>query len=492
MTGLTTHFNSKPTFKNLTILFIAAFIIRALVFVSYIQYEERYKQADSTDYHNCAYLLKYWGGLQRPDNNEIIFWRTPGYPVFLLPFYYLVEQRDPQFSLHACAQKAAIWAQIFLCSFIPIIIFFLALLLTASYIISWITAWISVIHLGFVLSATYLLTDGLASIFFYLFLFLYYQAWNVWGQPKQIKKWHAYICGAALNLSLFTWMRPMGIFIALFASVLMLISNDKYIVTFKKIVLFLCVFFATVSPWYIRNYHYTGKIFFCPMSGGILQAFCAPKIIRRVHNVPLEKATRALYVQASQQAQREEELLSAMGSDLHISKHLVCSDVAWPWILQHPFYAMYDWMVQVCKTLFDLYSSQLVAFITNTYTYDPIEEFLTVKVAQCIYATPITLWMRVIAWIELIFLLLMWIGLIAGTFLFFLQPLYYAWRRKKHVPPQTYTWIKALPMIGAVTFMTGGFGYARLRIPIEPLMIILALMFWMYVYGYKKNNTREA
>jgi len=488
MTNIKSYFSAQPTRKKLFVLFIAAFIVRSSVFFFYIQHKERYKQADSTDYHNCAYLMRYFHGLQRPDNKEIIFWRTPGYPAFLLPFYYLHENQDPDFSLFTPAQKAALWAQIILCSFVPLIIFFLALLLSASYAIAWLTAWISVIHIGFVLSATYLLTDGLASLFFYLFLLLYYRSWRVWGESKPIKKAGLILSGAALSLGAYTWMRPMGIFVAVFSALLLIISNDKVTIKLKKMMLFLIVFFASVSPWYIRNYHYTGKVFFCPMSGGILQAFCAPKIIRRIHDVPLEQATRALYAQVIQQAESEEGILKAMGSDVQVSKHLICVDFALPWLLKHPFYAFYDWMVQVFKTLFDLYSSQLVAFVTNSHTFDPIEEFLTVKISSCLYATPIPVWMRIISWTEFFFLLLLWVGLCGGLWLFVFREFYLAYCSKKKVSPATYTWIKTMPMIGAVTFMTGGFGYARLRLPVEPLMIILALMFWFYVLGKKQKN----
>ncbi len=478
MTAIYSFFQQKPSWKNLSLLVIVAVIVRAAVFFFYIQHSERYHQADSNDYHVCAYLLTFYNQFTKPDG-EPIFWRTPGYPAMLVPFYSCAEQKDPTFSNYTATHKAILWTQLIMCSFIPLILFFLALLLTASYFIAWLVAWISVIHVGFVLSALYLLTDGPASLFFYLFLWCYYQTWNVIGYPQRPKKWYLPLVGAALFLSAYTWMRPMGVFVALFSALLLLISNDRFVNTFKKIALFLIVFFTTLTPWYLRNYNLTGKLFFCPMSGGIMQAFCAPKVIRRVHGLPLETCTRTLYAQVIKRSEHEESLLKAQGKPLVVSKHLVCGEVAWPWIVQHPFMFAYDWIVQACKTAFDLYASQLVAFTNNTYTYDPIEEFLSYKVADCLYAAPIPWWMRIISWLEFLCYILVWIGIFAGSWLC-CQQMYQSWQHKATLSAYANTWIKLILMSGAIIIMTGGFGYARLRLPIEPLMLIAALMFWTY------------
>ena len=47
-------------------------------------------------------------------------------------------------------------------------------------------------------------------------------------------------------------------------------------------------------------------------------------------------------------------------------------------------------------------------------------------------------------------------------------------------------WFKLLFFTAAIIGMTGGFGYARLRLPVEPLLIILALTF-LFCYGAHKK-----
>jgi hypothetical protein len=470
----------KPSFNNLSLLFIAALILRAGLFYFYVQHNERYRQPDSTDYHTAALVLSYSGTMTRFDNNEPIFWRTPGYPVFLWPFYTLQGLTTGKFSDYVTAQKAAIWLQIILCSFIPIILLFLALQLTGSLIVAWITALFSAIHLGFALAATYLLTDGLASLFFYLFLLFFYKAFRMRGDTDQKKATlYWFLVAAVLNLSIYTWMRPMGTFVGILCTVLLLFSLGSWQKKIKISLFFFTLFFSTLSPWYIRNYNLTGQWFFCPMSGAYIQAFCAPKIIRRVSGWPLEKCMRSLFIQVEQEAKKEGEALRAQGSRNVVVKHIICGKVAWPWLTAYPLQASYDWIVQVFKTGFDLYASQLVAFAYNTFSYDPLEEYLGERISSALYAKPLPYWMRIAAWFELVTSIVMWLGLLAGSLVFLLQPLYLFVRYQQPWSRLTALWLKTTPLIGAIIFMTGGFGYARLRLPVEPLMIILALTFFV-------------
>ncbi len=50
-------------------------------------------------------------------------------------------------------------------------------------------------------------------------------------------------------------------------------------------------------------------------------------------------------------------------------------------------------------------------------------------------------------------------------------------------------WMGCGIMMGAVLCQTGGFGYARLRLPIEPLIILLGLVFWYWLYLEHSKKT---
>jgi len=478
---------------QLIALFITAFLIRAFVFYGYIREGERYKQADSVDYHVSTLCMSYGFGMYRPDTGEPTFWRTPGYPIFLMPFYKLWSPTGTQFSDAAPAQQAAIWVQIIACSFIPIILLYLALLLTSNLLIAYVTAWISVFHLGLVLVCTYLLTEGIALIPFYLFLCYFYRSFKgILEPPTHTIPWSNLICAASM-LAIYTWMRPMGQYVAIVGSfILLLFSSDIWRIKGKKIMLFLSIFFLLISPWYIRNYQLTGNFFFCPMFGAYLNSFCAPRIVSAVNNVELLQAWKELGYKAEMRYRQVKPLYQRMG--LHIPKEFACGDLAWPIFLSHPWLALYDWMREVFKTLFDPYASQLVAFVQGCFFYDPLIEYLSEKIADCAYKTPMSLGMRLVVYAEFIYMILLWIGLFAGFILYMLMPLirrFHIDADKKHLFS---LWITVTPMIAAVVFMTGGFGYARLRLPIEPLLIILSLTFWYHImvwYNHKKSTVHH-
>jgi len=480
--------NYVPNKKNLTILFLAALAIRLAVFLFFIYPNEYYKQPDSGDYHHCALSLTLGRGMRRLDNNRPMFWRTPGYPLFLSFFYKTFGIKSTKFSENRPAQTAAIIFQILLCSLIPLLIFFLALLLTKSLSISWLTAWISAIHLGFVLSDTYLLTESLSILFLIPFFIYFFKSFYLPGQISPPRhRWLKSIIIAAVFLGIFAWVRPMGQFVSIVSAIMILILDKvNWKIKLKKVVIFLLVFFAIVSPWYVRNYDITGKLFFCPMFGLYLNTFNAPKIIRATEGLPLRQSIDKLYQQAGKKAVEEFLIAKASGKDL--ATELVHMKVALPIIKQYPFLFLKDWMIESCKTAFDLYSYQLVDMAKNTFYYDPIEEFLTEKWSECLYEKKVPALMRLVIYLEIIFEILKWIGLILGIFIFWLFPLIKLFDVSDYVKQTGLLWLKVAPMIGAFIIMTGGFGYARLRLPVEALIVMLSLTTWYWLIKERKSE----
>ncbi len=470
--------------KQYIALFSIAFFLRALLFLFLIQPNGFYKQADSMDYHNSALSIATGNGMHRIDTKEPIFWRTPGYPPYLAFFYNLCGLKSARFEDNATAQKYSIWLQIILSSFIPIILFFLAYALTQTYAISIILAWLSVFHPGIVLSSTYLLTEGLALIFFYLFLALLYQCLSAEKRNSVLIS----ICGAAIALSAYTWMRPMGEFIGCFTTILIIAGT---VGDWKQKVgrgfVFGFLFFTTLAPWYVRNYSLTGEWFFCPTIGTYLNCFSVPKILRRTLNKPIEECLK-ISQQAAGKATHQKRL-QLRNTGLHVS-NTVCKDVAYPVIKNHPFYFAYDWISEAIKTTFDLYSYQLIPMVNGSYWYDPIEEYLPEKIAACLWTHQMPWYGRVLCWLEFLFSIFIWMGLFGGLWVFIIRPLVNKAAVISFAQSMMRSWLLVIPMIGIVIGMTGGFGYARLRLPAEPLMLILSFSFWYWLYlrFYKDTN----
>lgn len=257
------------------LFFIAAFLIRAGVFYFYIQHEERYCQPDTQSYTMPALTMYHGYGMVNP-NNIPVFWRTPGYPAFLAPFYVFANSYSWEFSAHKNAHIVALWIQMLWCSLLPIVLYALAWILTKSLLIAYTLALVGVIHPGFILASTFLLTDGPAQIFFVMFLIC------LFVPLCSTLRWNPYLClaGAALALALYTWMRPMGQFVALAAIIVLFFSHFSLQDKIKQSLFFVLVFAALISPWFIRNYQLTGKVFFCPLFGLYFNVFNAPKIGR--------------------------------------------------------------------------------------------------------------------------------------------------------------------------------------------------------------------
>jgi hypothetical protein len=467
----------QPTTKQFVLLFLAAFALRGITLHFFITPEQRYHQADSGDYHICGALLAYTGSFTRPDNGEPIFWRTPGYAAYLYPFYKWIGQPVAAFELHERTHRWALWVQIFLSSIVPILFFFLALQLTGNLVIAWLLAFIGIIHIGFILASTYLLTDALASIFFYLFLLCFMAAWFTRGQLHVIQRWTVLLAGAASFLACYTWMRPNGEFFALMTMIIMLfLPAISWKDRLKKPMLFGVVFFAALSPWYVRNYQSTGKLFFCPMAGAYMNAFCVPKIVRRLTGWNYTQCANAVNNAVAQETIRRAQARPA-GDTTVISGYLVSREIAYPVVKQYPLYFLQDWIVEVIKTTFDLFSYQLVAIDQKCYQWDPPEEFLLTKLHATLLG-PLPLWMRTIGWIELLLYLFVWSAVFYGAIFFVLQPLWNFLRYKTPLPTMTILWLICLAMFGGFVLQTGGFGYARLRIPVEPLLLIMALTFY--------------
>ncbi|TET05942.1 hypothetical protein E3J79_04085 [Candidatus Dependentiae bacterium] len=473
--------NAKPTKKNMLLLFFMAFLLRSAIFFFYIQYNERYNQADTADYHNCAVSMATGQGMYV--NGYPRFWRAPGYPFYLHLFYNLFGVKSRTFNDNHSAQMAALWIQIALCSLLPIIIFYLALMLTGVLSIAWISAWIAVFHLGFVLSSTFLMTDGLGTLLFYLFLIFFYSSFAVIGEKVCTGSlW--WISLASFTLGILTYIRPMGNYVFVVSLLLLaVLAKGVWSEKIKKMFLFALIFLGLIGGWYVRNYHLTGKIFFCPMFGLYLNTFVAPKIAVRINGGTLEENWK------QQQRWGHQETIKVAQS-LRGSGYLVVPEIeygraAWPLILSHPLWAFQDWMQQVLKTTVDMFSSQhLVALARGDYC-EPLEEFLSDKIKDVLYRQPMSLFMRLLCWLELLFTILIWIGLSFGFFLFMVVPLVKCFCVEGYYKRIALLWLKTAPFIGAVVFMTGGYGYARLRLPVDLLMIILSFSFWYWAVKKK-------
>ncbi len=471
-------FSPWITFNHAALIVGTAFALRALIFFFYIQPHKFYNQPDTPDYHACALSLAAGKGMTHIQTGDPIFWRTPGYPALLAPFY---RYFGFGFSLDQC-ERAHSWAlciQIFLCSLLPLLIGYLVVKTTHSGGAALVSSWWSVFHLGFILSSGFLLSDGVSLLPFTAFLIFLMPYLSSWGartayEPLSYKK----IIGAAISLAIYTWIRPNGQFASIMTVLLILACGLPWKEKIKKALVFLGIFGACILPWYMRNYTLSREWFFCPMSGPYLQTFCAPKIISRLTQQPLVPAIQSLMVPAFKQWAIEREEGKKEVPIRYVPKELICAQIAWPVIMSHPWWFFCDWLQEVLKSTFDLYSYQLVACAKNTYYCDPPQEFLSEKLAECLYGGVLPFPIRLIAWVELLSMVIIWLSVV-GAGIIFVIPFLFGLSQPRSHASYAWHWLQAAFISGGMLWMTGGFGYARLRLPIESLfMIVVTIFVW--------------
>lgn len=445
------------------------------------------------------YLLWQWHATTR--YKRLYFLENTWISTFLSTFYKLFGITQTKINDNEKAIQIALWTQVIINSFIPLFILFLAFAITNSLFVSTVTAWIIALHPGFILSSGFLLSEGIALIFFFLFLLGLY---SILYKPSPQKSHsdlskisadksknytllnfyrsnnvYFLVIFAALALGITTWIRPMGQFVLVVSvGLLFIFDNTPLKNRLKKIGLFTLIFFASISPWYIRNYNLTGRFFFCPMFGVYLNTFNAPKIVRRIKKVSLEDAIRMLYEHAHLKINKKKKALT--GTTRIVSKEAEVGQLACKIICAHPFWFIYDWIKEVLKTIFDLYTYQLVALHNNIFKYDPVEEFLLTKWSETLWLKPLPSLTRLLAWLEVFYTLFLWIGIFLGNWFLILKPvttkgLWALWQDPNRL------WLITAFIMFSLVFMTGGFGYARLRLPAEPLLIILSLMGWIHI-----------
>lgn len=142
--------------KFLLLLFVFSCVVRILFFEAFFHRNKQYWRGDSQQYHDPAVQLVKGNGLV-DKNGAHWFYRVPGYSFFLAACYKL-------FGINVLY---AVWIQMILSAFIPLLIFLLSLVFFPLSIFgAKIASSIAAVHLGYVMHAGMVMSDSLFVIFF--------------------------------------------------------------------------------------------------------------------------------------------------------------------------------------------------------------------------------------------------------------------------------------------------------------------------------------
>ena len=449
--------------KNFLIfLFLSSFLIRALLFSLYLSRDKNYWNYDSPVYHNTAIQIVDGKGIVNLEG-KTEFYRVPGYSLFLSACY----------KMFGTDIKMALWIQVFIASFIPIFVFLLSLILfPENFLLAKASSIISAFHLGYVLFSGLEMTESFFIFFLSIFFILFFSHIYFW---------------AGIFLGIASLIRPVGHYLILVSIFLLIISKFDFVKKVilrpggfrsqvkKSFILFLG-WFLIVFWWLLRNWLFTGYLFFHTLPGIHFFKHSAARLRSSLDNCSYSLALDNITKDANK-LQNKKEI--EFGRKLNEIEHCkLLEKISVDYFKVDPLLTLRHCLLNMFKTCFSLYSAELL-FITSG---GQLPEYNNKRgwsdlFARFLFPQTTNLFLKIIIYLEIIFLFFLWIGFVGSIFdLLFLKK-------------QFFLLFQILSFIGLFVFVSLACGFARLRLPVESFLIVLSFRFWLNFLG--TNRTRE-
>lgn len=438
--------------KFLIILFTISLLIRFIAFYGFFSKDKNYWNMDTIAYDQAAISLYEGKGFSNADGTPH-FYRLPLYSTFLAICY--------KFFGHDI--KNALWVQTISASFIPILIFFLSLsILPSNLFLAKIISLFSSLHLGFILYSSIAMTETIFLIFFFLFCILFF---------RNIRPNNAYHLSskefliAGIFLGLASLVRPVGHYLIITSLPMILLNRTNIFNSLKNMTWMLSGWSIIVIPWLIRNFLLTGYIFFHTLPGIHFLRYSATPILMKTDNLTYNEAWGRLLSEWKMENDKQEDFLNR--PLLEIEKCKNAEKISFNYLKKNPLLALRYAIFNIFKTCIGLYSSELLyidgglpphCFEKDRGWWRMFERFIIPKTSHPFYI--------VIIYFEIITMFLILLG-------FALEILYLF--NKVHF----YEYLKILPFIFLFIFITLASGFARVRLPIEPFIMIMSLNWWI-------------
>ncbi len=505
-------------------LFVLALLVRSLVFIGYLSKNKNYWQVDSNTYHLVAEQIKEGKGISSADGSPH-FYRLPGYPLFL-SLYYKVCGVDT---------KNVLWFQIVLASCIPMLVFLLALtLFPGAVLVAKAAALWTAIHLGFVLYAGFFMTESLFIFFLLLFFIFFFSAFHLFfcrakheknSPAVEISNWcvpaflpesaktgpsflrfcerfektddklaSAYLSEgdravkafflAGLFLGAASLVRPVGQYLIVLACVLVLFSRDAWRKKIMKSCTLAIAWLVPVSFWLVRNLLLTGHLFFHTLPGGHFLYLSAARVAMHTHNCSYQEARQLLRDEVQAKLASKEQSLGR--PLLEIESCQVHERLAIQYFKEYPWIALKNWCTDMFRAMFSLYSAELLYLTSGRQEIDYFKKDRPWWHMFERYLFPQTdsWFLKSIVWGEIAMFLIILIGFVGWLIKTIRDALRGAFEQLCLVG-------KVLPFMLLFIVLALSGGYARMRLPIEPLLMIFAVSWWLYwimALRMKKNK----
>jgi hypothetical protein len=440
----------------LVALFLFSLFIHSAFFCLFFKKERDYfVPKDSMQYHTLAQQIAKGNGISYEDGRPN-FYRVPGYSIFLSLWYRLFD-----FDI-----QKTIWVQIFIAAFIPLLVFFLSLtLFPQKILVAKVAAIIMSCNLGFLVHAGLLMSEIL-FIFFFLLFFIYFFSFD-------IKKmfWSGLFLGTA------SLIRPVGHFVLIVAFFILLFSCIRGLQKCKATVFLFFGWISIVVWWLLRNYLLTGSLFFHVMPGYHLLYYFAAEVNSKVCKCTYPESKQKLLKRWEALIEKREK---KMGYELNeIKRCVLAQKIAMGVLKEHFFVTMKLSCINILKTIFGLhsvfflyrFSSYFPHYTSSTTMWQRAKHFLFPRVSS--------IWIAGIMYLEMIVFFLILVGFVGVIILSFFDKVLML------------QFLRVALFIFLLIFLTFGSGVARLRMPIEPFLIIFSVYFWRKSYEVVSDRILE-
>lgn len=440
--------------KFLLTLFLASFIVRIVSLFFYFQYNPCITLFDAGHYHTLAQSLTQGLGFVGADGAPY-FYRLPGYPGFLAICYVFAGVKP----------IAALIAQCFISSFIPLLIFWLSQVLfpTSLRIAQW-SSMISCLHVGYAIYANLLMAESLFLIFFLIFLIFFLE---IYASTRLL-----FFAGLALGIA--SLIRPVGHFVIIIALVLLFLKSSVYKKYFYQAGMLCAGWAAIVGWWLVRNYLLTGMLFFHTLSGPHFINHSAIRLAQAHDHLTYEQAKADVYDRVNAALALQEQIIGCPLNQAEQS--CVMEKVAFEYLKKDFSQTIKHCCVNIFKTAFSLYSSELLVIEQNG-NLPVYDEQRSLKSMIKRFLCPTVRHKAV--WFVIYFELAIWLVILFGCIGFCIQSFFCK------------IWldclIKVVPFILLFLILSCACGFARLRLPIEHFLIMLAVAFWTSFLNLDKS-----
>jgi 4-amino-4-deoxy-L-arabinose transferase-like glycosyltransferase len=434
--------------RFLLCLFVGALILRVVFFYCFLRNNPLQLAYDSGHYHAVATAVSQGHGFVNADGSPH-FYRLPGYPLFLATCYKLFNYQV----------ALTLLAQCVVASLIPLLAFGISLLLfPGAVVLARCVALVCAVHPGFLIFSGLVMSETLFVLAFLLFIIFFIASLQRGSS--------AYACGAGIMLGCASLIRPVGAFLFIVSMTAIFLYTVPWRTKFLQSLFFLFGMGIGCGPWLMRNFLLTGSLFLQTFSGPHLLNHGASRVLMYAHHTSYAQAQKMAYHDIDNLVHSASCILGGKIDEVERSR--LVERYAFATLLQHPLPTLKLCVSNVCKTLFSLYAAELLC-IDAQGVLPPYDANRTLRsmILRFIAPSVHNLWLIPLIYGE-IFLNFF---LLVGIFGWFLMVL-----RKRYEVSGNLMIVLALSSV--IIALSCVCGFARLRLPVEPFFIMLAMMFW--------------